>query len=141
MVKYRYLLDTNILSEPLKPKPNPVLLEKMQEHQNELVTSATVWYELWYGAQRLPPSRKRNAIISYLSEYLPTFLKIFPYDERAANWHAKETARLEGIGKPTSFADGQIASVANVNNLILVTRNLKHFEYFEGILLENWILS
>ncbi len=63
---------------------------------------------------------------------------ILPYDERAALWHAKERARLVSEGYMPSFVDGQIASIANVNDLILVTRNVSDFELFSGLEIENW---
>jgi tRNA(fMet)-specific endonuclease VapC len=65
-------------------------------------------------------------------------MTILPYDERAAEWHAKERARLTVLGQIPSFVDGQIAAVAKVNGLILVTRNTPDFEKFSGLKLENW---
>jgi tRNA(fMet)-specific endonuclease VapC len=65
-------------------------------------------------------------------------MTILPYDERAAEWHAKERARLTALGQIASFVDGQIAAVARVNGLILVTRNTPDFEKFSGLKLENW---
>ncbi len=63
---------------------------------------------------------------------------ILPYDERAALWHVKERARLASEGYMPSFVNGQIASVANVNGLILVTRNASDFDRFSGVEIENW---
>jgi tRNA(fMet)-specific endonuclease VapC len=65
-------------------------------------------------------------------------MTILPYDERAAEWHAKERARLTFLGQMPSFVDGQIAAIAKVNNLILVTRNTSDFKKFSGLKLENW---
>jgi tRNA(fMet)-specific endonuclease VapC len=59
------------------------------------------------------------------------------YDDAAAAWHASERARLEDQGKPPSFVDGQIASIARVNALIVVT-NVRHYERFEGLSIEDW---
>ena len=63
---------------------------------------------------------------------------ILPYDDRAAEWHAKERARLSSSGLTPSFVDGQIASIAKVNDLILVTRNTDDFKPFSKLKLENW---
>jgi tRNA(fMet)-specific endonuclease VapC len=60
------------------------------------------------------------------------------YTKEAADWHGKEAARLQSIGKSPPFIDGQIAAVAKVNNLILVTRNTDDFKHFSDIKLENW---
>ena len=65
-------------------------------------------------------------------------LVILPYDEAAADWHADERARLSAIGLTPPFADGQIAAVAAVNGLVLVTRNVADFQHFQGLTIENW---
>jgi len=52
--------------------------------------------------------------------------------------NAKELARLSSRGKTPSFVDGQIASIARINELILVTRNSADFKEFSGLTLENW---
>ncbi len=63
---------------------------------------------------------------------------ILPYDERAAEWHAKERARLSLKGRTPSFVDGQIAAIAKVNGLVLVTRNTTDFKSFSKLVIENW---
>jgi tRNA(fMet)-specific endonuclease VapC len=65
-------------------------------------------------------------------------LPILPYDEEAASWHARERARLARRGRPPSAADGQIAAIARVNELVLVTANSRDFRRFEGLSLEDW---
>jgi tRNA(fMet)-specific endonuclease VapC len=65
-------------------------------------------------------------------------IRVLPYGRQAARWHAAERARLARAGRSPSFADGQIAATAAVNDALLVTANLKHFEVFEGLRLEGW---
>ena len=65
-------------------------------------------------------------------------MTILPYDEQAAEWHAKERARLASLGQMPAFVDGQIAAIAKVNGLILVTRNTSDFNKYSGLKLENW---
>jgi tRNA(fMet)-specific endonuclease VapC len=86
----------------------------------------------------MPVSKRREQIEEYLNTAILAVLPILPYDERAAAWHGKERARLEALGRSPAFADGQIAAVAAVNNLILVTRNADDFRNFEGLRVENW---
>ena len=62
----RFLLDTNIVSEPLRPAPDPAILANLRDHQSEVAIAAVVWHELWFGCLRLPPSAKREAIEHYL---------------------------------------------------------------------------
>ncbi len=133
-----YLLDTNVISEPLRPVPNLHVLERLREHQTEIAIASIVWHELWYGCDRLPPSAKRAAIESYLREVVARTIPILAYDQRAAAWHAAERARLAQIGRPPPFADGQIAAITAVNDLILVTFNRGDYEGFEGLQVQDW---
>lgn len=139
MVNLRFLLDSNVVSEPTRPFPNPGVLRRMREHQDEMGIAAVVWHELLFGYERLPPSRKRSAIERYLFGTVRVSLPILPYDQAAAEWHASERSRLVTAGRTPPFADGQIAAVAKVNDLVLVTANLSHFEPFEGLRTENWM--
>lgn len=134
----RYLLDTNVLSETLRPAPHPRVLERLQENQTAIALPSIVWHELWYGAHRLPPSRKRTIIEAFLRDVVAPTIPILPYDQLAAAWHAQERARLAQIGRPRPFADGQIAAIAAVNGLILVTSNTNDYAAFQDLRLENW---
>jgi tRNA(fMet)-specific endonuclease VapC len=134
----KYLLDTNVLSEPLKPKPNRNVLTYLQRHQSEFATAAPIWHELVFGCQRLPPSRKREIIAAYLRDVVARNMDILPYDEMAAEWHAEQRAKLGMYGRAPSFVDGQIAAIARINGLILVTRNTVDFEHFDDITIINW---
>jgi len=62
----RYLIDTNILSEPLNPEPNPKVIAKMQRHTDQIAIAAIVWHEIRFGCDLLPPSRRRKHIEAYL---------------------------------------------------------------------------
>ena len=134
----RYLLDTNVLSEVVKATPSERVLRRLERHQNEIVTAAPVWHELQYGCHRLPESRKRQMIEVFLEDVIEKNLVIFPYDGRAAEWHARERARLSSEGMAPSFTDGQIAAIAKVNDLVLVTRNTRDFKKFSGLSVQNW---
>ncbi len=134
----KYLLDTNVLSEGVKSVPDKFVLKKFEKHQHEIVTAALVWHELQFGSHRLPKSRKREVIASFLNDIVKRTMLILPYDDRAAEWHAKERARLSSKGMTPSFVDGQIAAISVVNGLILVTRNVDDFKHFQRLKIENW---
>ncbi|HSK77295.1 MAG TPA: type II toxin-antitoxin system VapC family toxin [Thermoanaerobaculia bacterium] len=134
----RYLLDTNVLSEPVKPVPNAGVLIRIRQHWEELATAAPVWHELWFGCRRLPSSTRRTKLEEYLGKSLAPSLKRLPYDDHAAERHAEERARLVSLGKTPSFTDGQIAAIAMVHGLIVVTRNIDHFVAFQGLVVQNW---
>jgi Predicted nucleic acid-binding protein, contains PIN domain len=133
----RFSLDTNIISEPLKAKPNKGVMRNLRVHETDLAISAIVWHELWTGCYRLPQSRKRAAIESYLRDVVSS-LPILPYDTPAAEWHAAERARLTALGKTPPFADGQIAAIAVVNTLVLVTSNTADFAQFRQVDVADW---
>ena len=65
-------------------------------------------------------------------------MPILPYDSVCAVWHAAERERLERIGLTPPFSDGQIAAIAAVNHLILVTFNTEDFANFAGLRIEAW---
>lgn len=135
----RYLLDTNILAEPLRPKPNDLILDRLKRHEAEIAIASVVWHEMWFGCYRLPPSARRSAIETYLTQVVAPSIPILPYEQQAASWHAEERARLTAIGKMPPFADGMIAAVARVNNLALVTLNLDDFQAFDELQCVNWL--
>jgi tRNA(fMet)-specific endonuclease VapC len=56
-------------------------------------------------------------------------------------WFVRERARLTSIGKTPAYADGQIAAIAQVNNLTLVTNNVSDYADFADLKLENWFTS
>ncbi len=134
----KYLLDTNILSEAIRPKPNPNVLQKLQLHQQELSTATLVIHELLFGCYRLPGSKKRETLQFYIENVILPNIPLFDYDLKSAQWHATERARLVGMGKTPAFVDGQIAAIAYSNKLILVTNNVSDFDNFLGVIIENW---
>jgi tRNA(fMet)-specific endonuclease VapC len=86
---------------------------------------------------QLPESKKRIRILLY-AENIIRQLPILPYTQAAAEWHGKEAAHLQSIGKSPPFIDSQIAAIAKTNNLILVTRNLSDFKNFPDLRMESW---
>ena len=138
-VRLAYLLDTNIISAGLWPVPPPHLVERLNKEAPVCAISSTTWHELMFGLHRMPPSRRRDAVERYLLEVVLCSFQILPYERSAAAWHGKERARLQRDGQTAPFADGQIAAVATVNDLVLVTDNTRDFERFLDLTLENWL--
>lgn len=139
MVSSDFLLDANVLSEPMRPMPSARLLERLAAPGGQLFTASIVWHELHFGLERLALGRRRDAVDAYLAELAASELMILPYDIAAARWHAQERARLVRAGRTPAFADGQIAAVARTNGLVLVTANLHDFEHFESLEVESWV--
>lgn len=144
----RYLLDTNVISEPAKRTPSEAVLSRLRERGGEVALPSVAWHELIYGARRMDEGRRRDYLLAYLQEVVRPSMPIVPYDAAAARWHGWARAQLERQGRPPAFADGQIAGIAATENLTLVTRNTVDFEPFaslskaaatgQEIRLENW---
>lgn len=133
----RYLLDTNVLSQAVAKAPNVSIVRRLESIGDQCALAAPVWHELQYGCKRLPEGKRREALEDFLAEVVYTF-DILPYDERAAKLHATERERLERIGKTLPFVDGQIAAIAQANELVLVTANVRDFSPFRGLKVVNW---
>ena len=134
----KYLLDTNVLSEPARPRPNAGVQSRLQAHRDEVCTAAPVLHEMHYGLARMPDGKRKQQLRRYVHEVLRPSLEILPYDRKAALRHAEERARLTSQGRKPPFVDGQIAAIAMVNDLILITRNTGDFEDFADLRSENW---
>jgi len=138
MGRISYLLDSNILSEPARLKPEDKVLQQLADHDGEYATSAIVCHELVYGCELLAASKRKKQLQSYLAMLLSNGLIILPFDQVAADWFAKERARLQRQGQTCAYADGEIAAIAVTQNLTLVTRNTKDFGSFKNLVLQNW---
>lgn len=134
----RFLLDTNVLSEPARRRPDAGVMEGFERHEREACTAAPVIHEMVYGIERMGPGPLRADLSAYVWSLLSVPLLVLPYDGEAARWHARERARLERLGLTPAFVDGQIAAVAAVRGLVLVTRNVRQFEAFTDLRIENW---
>jgi len=133
-----YLLDANILSEPVKLRPSAIVIAKLDEHAEQIALPAPVLHELWYGVERMPKGNKRDRLQRYVRDAVESKLPILPYDGMAAAEHARQRADLAAQGLTPSFVDGQIAAIAIVHGLTLATRNVADFSHFSRLRVENW---
>jgi tRNA(fMet)-specific endonuclease VapC len=137
-VSLQYLLDTNVVSEPLQMKPRAGVLRKLRLYNGEIAIASVTWHELQFGMRRLSASDRRTRVQTYLDEVVSMSMAILDYDAAAAEWHATERARLTTRGRTPPFQDGQIAAIAFVNELTLVTFNEVDFKRFEGLKVISW---
>lgn len=141
MIRPYYLLDTNIVSEIMKANPDSTVCKNIAEHEKLCAISSTTWNELLFGVQTMATSKKKDLIFDELINEIQSNYEIIQYDNHAAWIHADIRARLKDLGNPLDFQDTQIASIAVSNCMVLVTRNVKHFEaiqQFSPLMLENW---
>ena len=134
----KYLLDTNVVSEPLRPVPSVGISERLVRHAGEMAIPAPVWHEIRFGCARLPRSKRRNAIERYIEDVVRVSFPVLEYDQDAAEWHALERARLSALGITASFVDGQIAAIAYVNDLVLITANTRDFQHYTDLEVRSW---
>lgn len=140
-LKRIYLLDTNIISEGIKPVPAEKCMMKMEMYSEVSVIAAPVWYELLKGINVLPEGKRKDSLKKYVFDYIQNMYSILPYDSHCANVQADMYARMQKNGTPVGQLDMQIAAVAIANNLIVVTRNEKDFAPIQkeySLMVENW---
>ena len=136
-----YLLDSNIISEIIKPLPDFNVIKKLTEHSSDCAISSPSWQELLFGMYRMSEGMNKKSLEKFLVDDVMENFKVLTYTKRSAEIHADIRAKTEKIGKPAPFADSLIASIALANHMVLVTRNTKHFEAIQevsGLEIENW---
>lgn len=136
-----YLLDTNVLSEITKPKPNRNVVKKVMENKHISTIASVTFEEMLYGVKRLPASKKQSDLLSFNINFIQANYEIIPFDVHASWVLSDIRQRLEANGKPAPLADAMIAATAIANNLILVTRNVKDFESIRevsSLMIEDW---
>lgn len=141
MIRPYYLLDTNIISEIMRSEPDKNVCRNISEHDKFCAISVTTWNELLYGVNVMPDGKKKDLLLDDLVDDIQANYEIIQYDNHAAWIHAYIRSRLKENGVSLDFQDTQIASIAVSNNMILVTRNTKHFEPIKTVsplMLENW---
>jgi predicted nucleic acid-binding protein len=129
----RYLLDTNILSDPLRPQPSAVLEKWMQGQAGQDLFIATLTIaELWRGVlQRTPGRRRRELEDWFASPSGPQALfsgRILSFDLSAAMEWARLMAEGSASGRPRSALDMVIAATAVANDCMVATANERHFD-------------
>lgn len=137
----KFLLDTNVVSEWVKPHPNAGLAAWLAAvDEDELYLSVVTIAELRRGAERLPTGRRRKAIEAWLHrDILLRFeRRILPVDVAMAQAWGRVTARCEDIGRPIGSMDAFIAAAAELYDLTLVTRNDTDFRPVVKAVLNPW---
>ncbi len=128
----RYLLDTNIISNVIKPKPSAPLVDWMAVQQDEdlYIASLTI-AEIRRGILELPSGKKKVSLEAWFAgEDGPQALftgRILSFDERAGLIWARLMARGRVQGRPRSVLDMIFAAIAEANDCVMVTDNEKDF--------------
>ena len=126
-----FLLDTNVISEPLKARPNPgVLAWLANADEDGVFISVVTITELRYRVERLAGGARRQRLDSWLRIDLRSRFegRTLPIDPDVAEACGKLVARSESLGRPIEPRDAFIAATAEVHRLTLVTRNVSDFQ-------------
>jgi toxin FitB len=126
-----FLLDTNVISEPMKARPNAGVLAWLAEvDEDSVFVSVVTITELRYGVERLVTGRRRDRLDGWLRKDLTSRFgeRILPIDLDIADACGRLVARRESLGRPIEPRDAFIAATAEVRGLALVTRNASDFE-------------
>jgi toxin FitB len=136
----RYLLDTNVLSEAMKQTcdPNVLAFLRSLDFTRTFISSVSVT-ELLYGIERMPSGRRRRQLETSLEKILNMFGdRILPFDLASSLHCAAMLATREQSGRPTGFANAQIAATAKTNACMVATRNTKDFEGMSISIVDPW---
>jgi predicted nucleic acid-binding protein len=132
-----FLLDTNAVSEWVKPRPNPGLIGWMESTDEDRVfISVITLAELRYGVERLAAGARRRRLEEWLGHELPLRFegRILPVDTNVAEAWGKTVSRSESAGHPIGAMDAFLAATAEVHRLTLVTRNVPDFPALKAVL-------
>ena len=135
------VLDTNVLSELMRPAPNGRVLAWMAEQPGDgLFTTAITCGEMLFGARTLPASRRRDELLAAIGAIFSIDMagRILPYDEAAADAHAWIATRRRALGRPGSQSDLMIAGIVRAHGATLATRNVGDFADCGVDLVDPW---
>ena len=134
------LLDTNGLSEFMRPRPAATVVSWLDEQPaGEVYTSAISRAEMELGLLLMPPGKRQEALSQaawamFAEEFAGRCL---PFDEDAARHYARIVSARTQVGRPISVEDAQIAAIALAHRMSLATRNTTDFELIDGLAVVN----
>lgn len=136
-----FVLDTNVVSELMRPKPHPVIASWIAERAtSSLFLTAVTEAELRFGLAIMPTGRHREGLASALERMLKTGFanRVLPFDSNAARSYAEIAAARRRVGRPILGADCQIAAIARSQGMAVATRNVRDFEDAEIEIYDPW---
>nr|WP_163500484.1 type II toxin-antitoxin system VapC family toxin [Halomonas socia] len=135
------VLDTNVLSELMRPEPDPRVVDWLDRQDAAWVTiSAITVAEILHGIERLPDGRRKAGFAAMAAAMFEEDFagRILPFDSHAAAHYAEQVAASESRGRPVHMADAQIAAICLQHGAVLATRNIKDFETLGITTLNPW---
>lgn len=138
------LLDTNVLSEPLRPAPHQSVVDWIDRQAMEtLYLAAVTVAELRYGIACMPSGKRRDGLHTALeSKILPLFTgRVLAFDLAASQVYAEVMANARAQGQAIAVADGLIAATAKTHRMAIATRDIQPFEAAGVPVINPWHLD
>jgi predicted nucleic acid-binding protein len=135
------VLDTNVVSEVLRPHPDARVVAWMQNLTGAVAITAVTLAEILAGVRRLPDGRRKSALGSRIDAALQPYRRtkaVLAFDDAAADHYADVLVARERAGIPISTADAQIAAICRASSASCATRNTKDFAYTGIELVDPW---
>lgn len=133
------LLDTNIISELMRPQPNLAVIDRLDEqYADELFIPAIVKAEIETGIAILDDGKRKQSLLKAAEFIFINFSnRCLPFDDKTATHYASIIAFTKKQGRPISVEDAQIAAIATQHNALLATRNTADFDFLAHLTLIN----
>jgi predicted nucleic acid-binding protein len=135
------LLDTNVVSEIMRPRPDPKVMGWLGALEYDAVHISVITIsEIRLGVERLAPGVRKSRLNHWLTHELPTDFegRMHSVTEAVADRCGQIRARAFDVGRPMDAMDAFLAATADVHGLTLVTRNVRDFEVWGGPILNPW---
>ena len=125
------VLDTNVVSEAMKPSAHPTVLDWLNRQAAEtLFLSSVTLAELLFGIGAMPTGRRKDALVDTLDRLLVELYggRILPFDVDAARCYVQLATKARSAGNGLPMADGYIAAIASARGFMVATRDTSPFE-------------
>jgi len=138
------ILDTNVLSELMRPKPSPRVVQWVgNQPEAELFTTTITEAEIFYGIELLAKGKRRGELLEAADAMFAEDMagRIFSFESDSARVFSRIAATRRTLGRPISHADAQIAAIAQVRRARLATRNVADFQDCGIDIIDPWMSS
>ena len=133
------ILDTNVLSEPMRAFPDERMLDWLETQKEPLALTTISVGELLTGVRLLPAGRRRESLNQAIESVIAAHPdSILAYDESAARSYARLMEINQAQGRQMSVEDGMIAAICISHGATLATRNVKDFKHLDIPLIDPW---
>lgn len=133
------VVDTNVVSELMRPSPSPVVVAWVRRNEGALYTSSITLAEIRYGIERLPDGHRKVLLRSTAEEVFAVFEeRVLHFDAEAAVEYATIVSDRDRAGRPIDGFDAQIASICRAHQAALATRNFKDFQDTGIAVIDPW---